>query len=52
MKNGNNCYVKMIIFMFFCEKISQNKATKFKLIKLFSEIKNNTIDYDFESPKN
>ena len=48
IKNGNNCFVKMKNFKFFCEKISQNKATKFKLIKLFSEIKTNITDYDLE----
>ena len=48
LKNSENCYVRIDEFNVICDIISPNDTTKFKLIKLFSEIKEEHSKSDFE----
>ena len=42
----NNCYIKVDEFKYYCDNITLNSSTKFKLIKIYTEVieKNNNID--------
>ena len=41
IKNKDDCFIKLIKLKAYCEKIPINKASQFKLIKIFSEVKEN-----------
>jgi len=41
IKNKNNCFIKVSKLKIYCEKILLNEASQFKLIRIFSERKEN-----------
>ena len=48
IKNKNNCFIYLINNKLFCENIQIDKSTKFKIIRIFSEIKKNMNNYELE----
>ena len=48
IKNNNDCFLIIINFKIFCQNISFNQATKFELIKIYSEIDIKTNKYNSE----
>ena len=44
IKNKNNCYIKLNKTKFTCENIPKYKASFFKLVKVYEEVKKNKID--------
>ena len=46
IKNKNNCYIKVREFNINCENITLKQASKFKLEKIYEEIKINKTEYE------
>ena len=41
IKNKDNCFIKLIKLKAYCERITLNEASQFKLNKIYSEVKDN-----------
>ena len=48
IKNKNNCYIKIEQFKFLCDNISINEASKFSIMRIFSEVKQNITYRDLK----
>ncbi len=48
IKNVNECFIQINYFKVFCENISIIQATKFKLTKIYSELKTKPNHYNLE----
>ena len=46
--NKNNCYIKVQKSAIVCANINYKKAAQFKIVRLFSEVKNNKSPYNLE----
>ena len=48
IENRDNCYIKFYENKLFCEKTESSHATQFKIIKIFTEINQETSSYNLE----